>query len=88
MTQKRTPPDNTFQIRCRKLGHQIDFSYCRQENLGIPCAKSLDCWFSYFDVEQYLRQELSEDQWRQAFEQPPQSKLSSILDILEQVQQK
>ena len=88
MPQKNTPPDNTFQIRCPKLGHQIYFSYCRQENMGPPCFKTLDCWYIHFQVVDYLKKELSVEEWQESFEKPPKQKMLSLVEILEQVQKK
>lgn len=82
------PPDETFQIRCGKLGHQIHFSYCRKENFGIPCPRTLDCWHPYFKVAEYLRSELTPDQWREAFEKPPKQKVQSILELIEEAQKR
>jgi hypothetical protein len=86
MQQKIKPPDDTFQIRCPRLGHQIYFSYCRRENSGLPCFKTLDCWHVYFPVMEFLQQELSSDEWRKAFEKPAKPKILSLLEILDQVQ--
>jgi hypothetical protein len=36
--------------RCRRLGHEITFAYCRRENFGKPCRLILDCWWERFDV--------------------------------------
>ena len=88
MPQKDTPPDDTFRIRCPKLGHQIYFSYCRQENTGSPCFKTLDCWYIHFQVVDYLKKELSVEEWQKSFEKPPKQKMLSLVEILEQVQKK
>ena len=88
MPQKNTPPDDTFQIRCPKLGHQIYFSYCRQENMGRPCFKTLDCWYIHFQVKDYLKKELSVEEWQESFQNPPKPKILSLVEILEQVQKK
>jgi hypothetical protein len=82
------PPDESFQIRCPRLGHPIHFAYCRQENLGAPCCKTLDCWFSFFPVEQFLRQELSPEEWESAFGKPPKPKILSLLEMIEQAQKR
>lgn len=82
------PPEDTFQIRCAKLGHQIPFSYCRKENFGLPCPRILICWHPYFDVEAYLRQELSPEEWRDTFERPGKTKVQSILELIEEVQKR
>lgn len=77
-----------FEIRCRKLGHQIGFAYCRRENAGLPCVKTLDCWHQYFPVEALLRRELTEKEWYDLFEKPQKPKLLSLLELLEQAQKK
>ena len=80
------PPDDSFQIRCPRLGQQIHFSYCRKENMGIPCFKTLDCWHIYFRVVAHLQQELSEDEWQKAFEKPATPKMVSLADLIEKAQ--
>ena len=70
-------------IRCPRLGHQVDFAYCRQENKGLPCFKALDCWHVHFPVAEFLRQELSPGEWDAAFVQPKTPKLSSLLGLIQ-----
>ena len=86
MKTKNLPPDDSFQIRCPKLGHQIHFSYCCKENFGLPCFKALQCWYPHFKVEVYLRQELSLEEWREAFEKPVKSKVQSLMELIEQAE--
>ena len=62
-----TPPGEDYQIRCPRLGHQIHFHYCRFENKGLPCFKTLDCWYTHFNVEDFLRLELEPKDWEKAF---------------------
>jgi hypothetical protein len=88
MPKKNTPPDDTYQIRCPKLGHQIYFSYCRQENMGLPCFKTLDCWYIHFQVMDYLKNELTVEEWQESFEKPAKPKMLSLVEILEQVQKR
>lgn len=88
MMTKPTPPAEKFQIRCPRLGHQIHFNYCRRENMGLPCGKTLDCWHPYFPVVEYLRQKLSPDQWRDAFEKPVKPKLASLVEMLDEIQKR
>ncbi|GBE13373.1 hypothetical protein BMS3Bbin14_00848 [bacterium BMS3Bbin14] len=83
-----TPPDDHFQIRCPRLGHQIHFTYCRTENFGLPCFKTLDCWFHYFPVAEFLRRELSPDEWRDAFGKPVKPKILSLAELIEQAQKR
>jgi hypothetical protein len=86
MTSKNPP--NDIVIRCPRLGHQISFSYCRTENRGLPCFKTLDCWHTHFPVEELLRKALTPEQWKQAFESPPKTKVQSLLELIEQAKQR
>lgn len=88
MDQKIRPPDDTFQIRCPRLGHQIFFSYCRTENFGLPCVKTLNCWYRYFDVAEYLRRELAPEEFKRIFQDPPKSRVQSLVDLIDQAQQR
>ena len=82
------PPNDEFLIRCRKLGHQIHFSYCRCENSGLPCFKTLDCWYPFFPIEDFLRGELTEKEWHEAFAKPLKPKVLSLVELIEQAQEK
>lgn len=88
MEQKSTPPDDTYLIRCPRLGHQIYFSYCRKENHGLPCFKTLDCWYPHFMVEDYLRKELTPEEWDKAFTRPTQTKTASLVELIEQAKKR
>jgi hypothetical protein len=83
MTKAITPPDDNYNIRCPRLGHQIPFSYCRFENQGLPCFKTLDCWHSHFPVEEYMEQELTADEWKMSFNGSPKPKLSSLVELID-----
>jgi len=83
MKKETTPPGNDYLIRCPRLGHQIYFSYCRSENMGLPCFKTLDCWFQHFPVEDYLRKELKQEEWEKVFSKPPKPKLLSLVELAE-----
>ena len=78
------PPGDEFRIRCRKLGHQISFSYCRRENSRLPCIKTLDCWYDHFLVEEYFRKELTPEEWDKAFKRSGTTKMLSLLELIEQ----
>ena len=88
MVKTSKPPGTNFEIRCRKLGHQISFSYCRKENNGLPCLKTLDCWYQYFPVEEYLRSQLSSEEFSATFEKPQKPKVLSLVELIEQAQKK
>ena len=84
MIEEITPPDDDYKIRCPKLGHQIYFSYCRSENMGLPCFKIFDCWFEHFQVEEYLQRELGPEEWERLFERPVKTKAQSLMELIEQ----
>lgn len=86
MSKPTKPPDDNFEIRCPKLGHQIYFSYCAKENQGIPCYRTLDCWFQHFEVAAFFEKALTPAQWKAAFERPPKPKMISLLEMIEQAQ--
>jgi len=54
-----------------------------KENNALPCHKSLDCWYRYFPVSQFLRQELTEMEWEKIFNQTPRPKILNILESIE-----
>lgn len=87
MVQKITPPNDADKIRCRKLGHLIYFSYCRKENDGLPCVKTLDCWYPFFQVAEYLRGVLSPEEFEKAFASPQKPKVLSLVELIEKAQQ-
>ena len=84
MKKQNPPPDDNYKIRCPRLGHQIFFSYCRSENRGSPCFKTLDCWHNHFKVEELLRKELTPEEWEQTFNRPTKPKVLSLLELIEQ----
>jgi len=88
MARPATPPGKSVQVRCPRLGHEIYFKYCRRENMGQPCFKVLDCWFPYFQVEEFLRQELTSEEWVELFENPGKPKMVSLVEMVEQAKKK
>ena len=71
--------------RCPRLGNSVPFNYC--EICGDdqqPCFKILDCWWEHFDVVQYLKDQLSEDQFNRLMQARPKPKVTSLLQLIEQ----
>lgn len=83
-TEKVTSPGDDYSIRCPRLGHQILFSYCVHENGKLPCFKILDCWHSHFQVEKYLKENLTAKEWEKAFTKPVKPKILTLLELIEQ----
>ncbi|HEB68961.1 MAG TPA: hypothetical protein ENI88_04995 [Desulfobulbus sp.] len=88
MSRPVNPPGKDVHIRCPRLGHEIYFNYCRRENMGRPCFKVLDCWYPYFKVEEFLRQELTPEEWAALIENPGKPKMVSLVELIEQARQK
>ncbi len=88
MKRESNPPSEDDKIRCPRLGHQVSFSYCRSENKGLPCFKTLDCWYELFLVEEFLRKELSRDEWERAFKRPKTIKLLSLVELIQQAKKR
>ena len=88
MKREKTPPAEDYMIRCARLGHQINFSYCRSENMGVPCFKTLDCWYEHFPVQEYLRIELTPEEWEMIFDRPPKPKILSLVEMIEQAKRR
>ena len=84
MKKRSLPPGDDEMIRCPRLGHQVNFSYCRKENRGLPCFKALDCWYEHFLIEEMLRKELTEEEWKNCFEKPPKPKMLSLLELIDE----
>ena len=74
-------------IRCRMLGHEISFAYCRQPGNELPCRKILDCWFEKFDVEKFIQDHYSQEQINQIVA-PPKPKMTSLVELIKQAQQR
>ena len=79
--------DEEVHLRCRRLGHEVAFGYCRQETGGKPCRLILDCWWERFDVRSFLQANLPEEAMAQvegAGAAPPPSKVLSLVEMIQQ----
>ena len=79
--------DQDILPRCRRLGHEVTFGYCRQETGGKPCRLILDCWWQQFDVRSFLQAHLSAEamaQVERAGAAPPPSKVLSLVEMIQQ----
>ncbi len=82
---------NNRERRCPRLGSDIPFRYCllSGEDDG-PCFKILDCWWEYFDVTDYLRQNMPEMAFAQLIQvaEQPKNKIGGIINIARRAQEK
>ena len=82
-----TEHDHDLLLRCRRLGHEVTFGYCRQETGGKPCLLILDCWWEQFDVRSFLRAHLPDEAMAEvehARVSPPPSKVLSLVEMIQQ----
>ena len=78
--------DQDMLVRCRRLGHEIHFGYCRREAAGKPCRMIFDCWWESFDVRGFLRAHLFQEMLsnvEEAASLPACPKLVSLLELIE-----
>jgi hypothetical protein len=83
--------DEKVLLRCRRLGHEIHFSYCRQEQAGKPCRMILNCWFDTFDVREFLSANLPVESMAELESlqgSAPKPKMLSLLELIEQAKQR
>ena len=69
---------------CRKLGHYVQFKYCRGAHNSLPCSKILDCWFQRLPIENFMQQHYSVSVMNKIFTTPA-PKITSILEIVDRV---
>ncbi|MEJ2354529.1 MAG: hypothetical protein P8Y62_01290 [candidate division WOR-3 bacterium] len=74
-------------IYCRKLGHWITFEYCRQENNGLPCHKIMDCWFEKLPIEEFLKENYTDEDISYIFK-PSKQKITSLIELIEQAKKR
>ena len=72
-----------LEIRCPRLGHGLNFSYCRREAGDLPCHRTIKCWQSFFPVEDYLTKIMSASEWERFSEQVPGEKMATLIDLIE-----
>jgi len=71
-------------VRCRRLGHEVPFRYCRQESEGRPCRLTFDCWWERFDVQSFLKDHLEPEAFEALQKREPPNKVLSLVEIIEQ----
>jgi len=77
-----------MEIRCPKLGGQVTFAYCLKEAGELPCSRIINCWQSYFPVEEYIRKRLTPADWERCFNQKPKEKILTLIELIEAAKNK
>jgi hypothetical protein len=75
--------------RCRRLGSEINFEYCRiHAAQGQPCSSIIQCWWERFDVISFLNDNLTRDQL-QALEQPQiKPKITKLMELIQEAKRR
>jgi hypothetical protein len=80
---------NQLERRCPRLGGPVSFAYCKEggDNRSV-CWKIFDCWWEYFDVVEYLKKSLPEDEFNKLENKRPQPKIVSLVEMIEQAKKR
>lgn len=71
-------------VRCPRLGHEVEFAYCRKESGNDPCERIVSCWQYVFNVEDFLRLEMGPEAWEKFSKRTTRDKVSTLLELIEQ----
>ncbi|MEE8398562.1 MAG: hypothetical protein V3S89_06125 [Desulfobacterales bacterium] len=75
--------------RCPRLGGPVTFRYCRDSGEeALPCWKVFDCWWEYFDIVTYLKENLSDDRFAALRNAESTPKITSIIDQIHQAKKR
>jgi hypothetical protein len=77
------PEISNKQIRCPRLGDEIELSYCLKESGDLPCLQIISCWSSYFDVLAFLKEKLVPEKWDKFINLRPKDKVVSLIELIE-----
>ena len=75
--------------RCPRLGGDVAFGYCKvcgEEKM--PCFKVFDCWWERFDVVAHMKACLSPEVFDALSASRPQPKVTSLVDLIRQAQER
>ena len=73
--------------RCPRLGHELEFSYCRLPGQALPCTKIFDCWWETFDVAAFMREHFSPEQIER-IGRPAKDKALALVELIEQARKR
>ena len=72
-----------LELRCSRLGGEVKFSYCRKEGGDLPCVRIITCWYPFFPVEQYLKENMTAESWNGFVSQIPKGKITTLIELVE-----
>ncbi|RJP19906.1 MAG: hypothetical protein C4527_26270 [Candidatus Omnitrophota bacterium] len=79
--------DEREKWRCPQLGGPVHFEYCRRMNRNLPCHQLYKCWSEEFDVDDYVKQNFTEEEIVNVFHTPPLGRVGTIFDVLRRVEE-
>jgi hypothetical protein len=71
------------QIRCPRLGNELNLSYCIKESGDLPCSRILNCWLPCFDIISFLKETMAPDKLSKFINFRPKDKITSLIDLIE-----
>jgi hypothetical protein len=71
------------EIRCPRLGGPVTFGYCRVENVGRPCPRTIVCWQIHFDAESLFREIMTPEEFAETFLRAPRPKMATLIELIE-----
>jgi hypothetical protein len=84
----QNPPYEDKAIRCPRLGGNVTFGYCLKEGGLKPCGRALVCWSQFFDVTEYFKRLLTEEEFERVFSEAPRPKIVTLLELIENAKRK
>ena len=78
-----TDNEDKRQKYCPRLGHQVEFSYCRTPGSPQPCRRLVGCWEDTFDAQTFVDEHYSPEQIAQ-MKAPPDDKMLTLVELIEQ----
>jgi hypothetical protein len=77
-----------IEVRCPKMGHQINFGYCRAMSDGLPCARAINCFYYSFPAEAYFRRVLKEETFARIFLSEQPNRYESFLKTVSEAKER
>ncbi len=73
------------EIYCAKLGHFLNFKYCRREQINLPCKNIIFCWKSHLPINELLSNSFHKMNDISSLNNQNPSKISTILNLIETI---
>lgn len=71
------------EIRCPRLGDEMALSYCLKESGDLPCSLIVRCWSPYCDINAFLKEILTSEQWDKFTNFQSNDKVTSLIELIE-----